>query len=160
MPRLPEAAIIQENGSGDRNWRVGGAREGRARCWSVSLNGEPHRRLRAGARRLVGGAAYALDDNGRYMVVGMGAKSCGSFIEASRNNSKTTYLRFETWLTGYLSAYNRDTSQTYDIRGGSDLDGINVWLENYCRANPLETYIDAVYQLTYIMYPNRIKFGP
>jgi hypothetical protein len=54
---------------------------------------------------------------------------------------------YRGWLSGYLSSYNRYAVDTYNILGRSDLEGAMLWVENYCKAHPLESFSDAVSSL-------------
>jgi hypothetical protein len=108
--------------------------------------------------------AMSADKDGSYLLVGIGAKTCGAYIEA-RNASKDSFssidsIYFLTWLTGYLSAYNKFASSTYDITGGKDNEGLMIWLDNYCHAHPLDKFSTGVSALTKELYQTRRKTSP
>lgn len=85
-------------------------------------------------------------------VYGEGITSCGSYVE-SKNNETQRYI-YLAWLNGYLSAYNQYQSSklkkfngSHDVKRGLDPQALMLWLENYCRENPLDTFIRAVIML-------------
>jgi len=64
-----------------------------------------------------------------------GAPSCGSWTEMSATSSNQR-LYAEFWLVGYLSG--RVMGSEKDFLKGTDNSSINLWMDNYCKANPLE----------------------
>jgi hypothetical protein len=56
---------------------------------------------------------------------------------------------FAQWVAGYLSAANNVAfvNDKEDVLKGSDFDGLMAWIDNYCRANPLDTVEKAAVQL-------------
>ena len=68
------------------------------------------------------------DTKGNYVVLGFGLESCNTFLQARSNGLD---LPCRHWLTGYLTAVNKLTKATVDIRGTSDLDGMQLSLEHY-----------------------------
>ena len=89
--------------------------------------------------------------------------SCGQYVTA-RDEGRRDKRRQEnihiSWIIGYLSAYNRQTPDTYHIMGQTDLPAILLWLENYCKRNPLEHFAKAVELLTDELHPRRIRKAP
>lgn len=74
--------------------------------------------------------------------------SCGSFIESKENETQRyVYL---VWLNGYLTAVNKYQNGVKvfnglrDIKSGRDTQALMLWLENYCKQNPLDSYFRAV----------------
>jgi hypothetical protein len=91
------------------------------------------------------------DANGRYVVQGLGADSCGKFVEGTRERREY----YTTWVTGYLTAINAVSPMASDILGNTDIDGAVLSLENYCRINPLRTFGAASDALVKELYPKR-----
>lgn len=83
---------------------------------------------------------FAADDNGRFVVLGLGSESCGTYITERRQGNDNPY---RGWVTGYLSAYNESLKNTYNLLGKSDMEGVMLWLENYCSKNPLNSFSQA-----------------
>jgi hypothetical protein len=102
--------------------------------------------------------AMASDQLGRYVVHGMGTESCGSFVQARRQPDN--WSGYGTWLTGYLTSVNVYTEDTYDISGTTDLEGIKLWVENYCQKNPLENISTAAEAAVDALTANRHRVKP
>jgi hypothetical protein len=114
---------------------------------------------------LVAVASYGNDEHGLYKVRGIGASSCGKYIEAidgadRSDRAADNRYAFLTWVGGYLSHYNHHTDGVYDIFGYTDMSAIQLWLYNYCRRNPLTTFDDAVEALIIALYPSRLTRAP
>ena len=80
-------------------------------------------------------------------VVGAGGTSCGRFI--AQHRIRTHRDVYFTWTQGYLSGLNFKHIIAADEKATnlSDLDGQQIWLENYCQENPLDLYWIAVTNL-------------
>ena len=81
---------------------------------------------------------------------------CGSWLEArterSRSNSRTLLLResvYREWVFGFLSgvAWWKSGDDTSDLLRGTERAGMLLWLDNYCRVNPLHDMPRAVIEL-------------
>jgi hypothetical protein len=59
-----------------------------------------------------------------------------------------------------LTAYNRLNPNSFNIEGNSDRDSLLLWLENYCKKNPLEAFPVAVANLTDTLYEKRTRTAP
>lgn len=108
-------------------------------------------------------ATYALDADGRYMLHGAGAVSCGTFVQAENGtlfDAAGTRQDMLSWAQGYMSAYNHLTDDVYDIFDHTDTRGIELWLYNYCQSYPLQTFPEALERLLKRLYPNRITTAP
>ena len=98
--------------------------------------------------------ANAADKDGRYVV--QGVTSCGKYIEETKNKNGWSYTATLNWVAGYITATNRFMPDTYSILGNSDIDSAMLWLENYCRSNPLKSISSGMTDLVIEIYPNRI----
>ncbi len=98
-------------------------------------------------------SANAADSTGDYVTV---SESCGTFV---RDYTRGGSLRYQSqaWVNGYVSAYNRLMSDTRDIRGGTDMESMMLWLNNYCREQPLKSLDDAMEVLTKELFPRRLR---
>ena len=110
----------------------------------------------------------ASDHNGRYRnFIPEGFDSCREFVTAvddcQRNHCAKISL-YKVWSAGYLTSYNLLTPDTFDIAGGREADSTDrstiIWLENYCKHHPAQTYTEAIKRLTTELYPERIKTAP
>jgi len=69
-----------------------------------------------------------------------GAPDCGSWLQPEH---ATREFMNKTWLTGYLSGLNMgfflDTSRKpFNYFASVTTGQIYLWMDNYCRANPLK----------------------
>jgi hypothetical protein len=83
------------------------------------------------------GSAEATD----FHMVGVGSSSCGSWT-ASRGGQTTGI--YEQWVVGFLSGVGYEgTGQGDDPLAGVDANGVWAWVDNYCRAHPLDQIVMA-----------------
>lgn len=66
-----------------------------------------------------------------------GIRSCGEWV----SDREALALGNQTWLVGYLSGLAVATNK--QILSGTDNQSIYLWVDNYCRANPLRSLPDA-----------------
>ncbi len=99
--------------------------------------------------------SYGMDSNNRYVIRGMGGHSCAEYNQTWRNPSSRS--PFWNWVGGYVTAYNRWRSNTYDIMSKRDIDSLRGWLDNYCKENPHKSFEDAVGALMSELHPKRLK---
>ena len=71
-----------------------------------------------------------------------GASSCGKWVE-DRQNKTDLYGR--AWLLGFLSGLSSGAGA--DVLKGTDNKSLYLWLENYCRKNPLSDISDGGHDL-------------
>ncbi len=81
---------------------------------------------------------------------------CGSWLEAraerSRPNNQQLLLResvYREWVFGFLSgvSWQKSGDNRTDLLRGIERAGLLLWLDNYCRANPLHSMPTAVIEL-------------
>ena len=80
--------------------------------------------------------AYA--DGFTAMGAGSGA-SCGKWLSA---REKKDFYALSNWALGFLSGAGWKGNG--DALAGTDNDGVFYWLDNYCRANPTNNFIQAL----------------
>jgi hypothetical protein len=97
------------------------------------------------------------DARGNYVALGFGLESCQTFLQARSNRRDLPYRH---WLTGYLTAVNKLTKDTVDIRGTTDSDGILGLLEQYCIKHRAHSFSRAVEFLVTDLYPKRRTHMP
>jgi hypothetical protein len=84
---------------------------------------------------LVFGATGCLSyDADGFVSFGVGNKSCDQYV-ADAGQSDRGFV-YETWLSGYLTAYNAFKPGSSDILTGTDFNSAVVWIQNYCRQHP------------------------
>jgi hypothetical protein len=82
-------------------------------------------------------------------IFGHGLSSCGKWTDVRRSQSPDN-IAHASWAIGYLSGINQVISayEKKDILIRQDAQALLAWLDNYCRANPLETVGKALDLLT------------
>lgn len=79
---------------------------------------------------------------------GLGGSSCGGFVsasEATRTGSQQSVYSYMMWFSGYATMASGQTG--IDYFKGSDTESMQLWLESYCRANPLAMFNEAAVHL-------------
>jgi hypothetical protein len=74
-------------------------------------------------------------------VVIVGAWSCGLWA----TQEGMTKLYAKSWLGGYLSGFAMSSGK--DFLKGTDNPSIELWMDNYCKANPLKDIGDGANEL-------------
>lgn len=71
-------------------------------------------------------------------ITTMGAPACGDWINAKEQNTNQglSSLVYKSWLAGYLSGIAGQIK--IDALNGANSESMYLWVDNYCRANPLE----------------------
>ena len=95
----------------------------------------------------------AEDTTGHFAVWGFGNSSCGTYL--SSNEFVELERTFKGWLAGYLTAFNEFTDDVNDILQGTDFDGGEAWIKNYCLQNPTDNFRKAAGALTKFMQDKR-----
>lgn len=96
------------------------------------------------------GAADAQERAAGVATWGIGQISCGRFIteRERRAGAHGPYdATFRQWLLGFITALNWMDPNRQDLLEGSDAEGAMLWVENYCRTHPLDTFFDAALAL-------------
>src|SRR5713226_5883517 len=97
------------------------------------------------------------DAKGNYVALGFGSEACQTFVQARSNGLDLPYRH---WLTGYLTAVNKLTKDTVDIRGTTNIDGMLWSLEQYCIKHRQHSFSRAVKVLVKNLYPTRMTHMP
>jgi hypothetical protein len=90
-------------------------------------------RFEAGLMINAAGAAEQVD------IIGAGNASCG-LRTAARRDRHAGYA--EAWVLGFLSAVGVTSSDKNPLRG-VDAEAVWAWIDNYCRAHPLERLVES-----------------
>jgi hypothetical protein len=109
-------------------------------------------------RTLLLGMALVLADAGAQGVGIRGGPSCGTWVNAESNHKNTREgINFgRTWVIGYLSGLASATGKDFWGRQNINLlsnDSVFLWIDNYCRSNPLKNLDDAAI----ILFAERTK---
>jgi hypothetical protein len=82
--------------------------------------------------------SLAADKSGKFTVLSMGTKSCGEVVSDFKEDGRGKLIN-EVWVAGYLSDINERVATRSNIAVGTDPAAWNLWINNYCSANPLES---------------------
>jgi len=97
------------------------------------------------------------DVKGNYVALGFGLELCQTFLQARSNGLALPYRH---WLTGYLTAVNKLTKDTVDMRGTTDIDSMLRLLAHYCIKNSQHSFSRAMEFLVTDLYPKRRTHMP
>lgn len=76
-------------------------------------------------------------EKGGFTVLGVGTKSCGTVVADFKEGGIRKVIN-TAWVTGYLTAVNeRVDNNRSNIAAGTNPDAWELWINNYCNANPL-----------------------
>ena len=89
---------------------------------------------------LLAAPLQAADGNGTFAVRGIGGQACSAWVAISETQDEAQraqgVLLLQAWLSGYLSAANRQTAETYDAMPFLDMLNVLAIVLNECRARP------------------------
>jgi hypothetical protein len=99
--------------------------------------------------------AFAASPKEYYSVLGVGISSCAYWtsVHADAANpegstmSVFTSSNQDSWLQGYITAYNHYVSSDGNVSGNSDFKGLEAWMTSYCQQNPLDNISTAADKL-------------
>jgi hypothetical protein len=99
---------------------------------------------------LPGWRAEAADKDGRYQMLGLGARSCGQWTADKHPSNVQDRLYFgdASWLLGYITAFNLLRWHGGNVASETDAVGMAAWVDNYCAANPTKDIATAADALT------------
>jgi hypothetical protein len=100
-------------------------------------------------------SAWSADHNGHYWAGD--DLACGIYVEVRKDPKNVTNTMMSSWVMGYVTAFNKQTPETYDIMGNTSTDKLMLRLEKYCDANPLNTVSQGMDVLTQELHPQRMK---
>ncbi|MGV8057793.1 MAG: hypothetical protein AB2L12_07210 [Smithellaceae bacterium] len=86
--------------------------------------------------------SHAVDKSGAFTILSMGTKSCGQVVADFKENSFQK-INNSIWVAGYLTAINEHIAVRANIAKGIDPAAWDLWINNYCDANPLESLSSA-----------------
>ena len=78
-----------------------------------------------------------------YTIFGAGTLSCDKWIEERSQNSGLSF-GMETWILGFLTGAGWQGANPQDV----DNSALYVWVDNFCRENPLKNITSASAALT------------
>jgi hypothetical protein len=76
-------------------------------------------------------------------VLGQGNLSCSSWIER-RAGDAVDAATMTAWTLGYVTAYNQySANASGDVSGGHQTEELTKWIDDYCQANPNDSFYHA-----------------
>lgn len=84
-----------------------------------------------------------------FNLIGQGTQSCGTWT-ATRRAGKA--FGFEQWVLGFLSGVGWIGPD--DPMLGTDAEGVWAWIDNYCRAHPIDPLANAAGQFDIVHHPH------
>jgi hypothetical protein len=75
-----------------------------------------------------------------------GKRSCGEWVK-NRQAKNWPGTADEAWLVGFLSGLSAATDK--DVLKDADNPSLFLWMDNYCKSNPLMTVTDGAANLYY-----------
>ena len=80
-----------------------------------------------------------------YLSMGVGTKSCRTFVSDRRESNKDYYNTLH-WVSGFITGGNVERYMkggNADIGDGLDFESTALWLDTYCRENPAKNVGNA-----------------
>lgn len=110
----------------------------------------------------------AYDGKGMFMAYGPGNEPCSEFdaLRDRRLENLTSKQQdmvedtVEYWLSGFYTAWNYFSGETFDIRGGVKYDAVLEQVEKYCERNPQKKLVDAAVVVGHALHSTRSKAAP
>lgn len=82
--------------------------------------------------------------------------SCREFLRVHRSGERRPEAAaVRGWIAGYITAYNRQTADTYDITGITEFDQVLQLVEKFCKDNALSNLGGAMEAVTEELHPTR-----
>jgi hypothetical protein len=109
-----------------------------------AIEGASKKKLRKLLKRLLGAGVILLLaqlPGQAWAFKTLGVPSCGAWVEGRQNHGQLKEVAVRIWLAGYLTGVA--DSREVDILRDTDSDSIAAWMDNYCRASPLDDLIDG-----------------
>lgn len=89
-----------------------------------------------------------------HAVILLGTPSCGQWVAGRTKDSQQASEvvqhikgeQYKSWLMGYLSglaAISNAVKNDVDVLKGAEAESIFLWMDNYCKTNPLDTLSDG-----------------
>jgi hypothetical protein len=119
------------------------------------------------------GSIYAVDLNNRYYAYGVGQRTCDDYIRfreeklEALDRQHERYTKddlyeivdkvIEHWMAGFLTAHDLYVADTYDIAANKPIDDLQNQLEQICRTNPKQRFVEAMVALVQQLNPQRVK---
>lgn len=108
------------------------------------------------AALVLGSAAQGATNEGQYAVRGVGSTTCAEFLEELEASGGLP-LRYVAWVSGYLTALNRDTPDTFDVSYIAENDDVLALASRICMTQSDILVETAVARLVNFMVDDRLE---
>ena len=98
----------------------------------------------------------AADSKGRYAISGAGTLTCERFREAQSTDVED-YRHFGSWMSGYFTAFNEISDDTFAIIPWQSADLIALIVHDYCGKNPESRFAHAIGSIAKTLYDQRLR---
>ncbi len=98
----------------------------------------------------------AADINGKFAVHGIGRARC-EILNSFVRDSRPELNQFGGWVSGYITAQNQTSKDTYDLAKFEDADTLFLYVQKFCSNNPSEIFLDAVRRVTDELKRSRVS---
>ena len=92
---------------------------------------------------VVGLLGYQTNAPAAFVEIGAGLDSCGTWTADRRSPGGSAALQDEQWVLGFLTGAADIGPIDADPMRDVDAHAIWAWIDNYCRAKPLDKIIKA-----------------
>ena len=96
----------------------------------------------------------AADQDGDFAVKGAGLEPCRDYLSA-REDESPKYVVYRTWLNGFVTGYNMQTADTYDVAPLHAVGDLAAALARVCQDNADKPLINAAAGLVQGLEPAR-----
>jgi len=100
-------------------------------------------------------AAWTADKDGDLALYAWGCDKYSAALSSQEKSRGIGNIAMRNWVSGYITAYNTWTPDTYDILGSSNVEDAMKWLENWCKANPTKGTPEGMSRLVEELYLRR-----
>ena len=69
--------------------------------------------------------------------------SCDDYVIDRESDDEAVHKQLDAWLMGFLTAANSHAEMGQEVRVSS-VESMAMWVENWCRENPMETTTSAM----------------
>jgi len=97
----------------------------------------------------------AADLNGNFAISGAGALACSDYV-VSKTDNPERYRAYLSWMSGFFTAYNAASPQTYDILPWHAPELIAAVVADQCREFPDKSFASAVLSVAKALEPQRL----
>jgi len=81
-------------------------------------------------------------------IYGVGVNSCAEYFSARESKNQGMIYQYRAWMDGYFSATSMWKPDFNDENITSQKRvALLMWLDNYCRENPLKSFVVAIQAL-------------